>query len=92
MTQQDLSAIGAARQRIERAQQDRHRAEAQREQAEQTRDAALRAIAGEFPGITSPEAAQRYLADLDAAVAAEVSRVEAALAAAGGLADGTGNL
>jgi hypothetical protein len=76
--------VAALQQRVKHHQRAQLEAEAQRNQAQGQLQAAQAALAAEFPGITTHADGQALLAQLDAAVAAEVSKVTTALEAAGG--------
>lgn len=76
--------VTEAKQRVERARRQKALTEHSRGMAQTALQQAQQALSAEFPGITTPEAAQALLGQLESEAAAEVSRVEAALAAAGG--------
>lgn len=76
--------VAAIQQRMERARAGQAQAEVQHQAAQDRLKAAREALAAEFPGITTGEEARKQLDALEAAASTEVSKVEAALAAAGG--------
>jgi hypothetical protein len=93
MTANELDQkLAALRAGIERARRDQAQAEARRQQAQGALSQVQQAMAGEFPELAEhdPEggvvAPQDLLARLTEEAAAEVSRVEAALAVAEGTA------
>lgn len=81
----DLAAQAQAlKTRAETAQRTQLAAQAQHQVALDSLQAARAALVAEFPEVTSLESAKALLAQLEAAAAAELSSVQAALAQAGG--------
>jgi hypothetical protein len=79
--QPDLQVqVQAVEARIQAARVREAQAEGRRLQAQEQAEAARAALASEFPDFTSPADAQAYLSRLEAAVAAEVAKVERELA------------
>lgn len=76
--------VAQAKQRVEIARRQKAQTEHSRGVAQAALRQAQEQLAAEFPGITTPGAAQALREQLEAEAAAEVARVEAALAAAGG--------
>jgi hypothetical protein len=76
--------VTQAKQRVEAARRQKALTEHSLSMAQAALRQAQEQLAAEFPGITTPEAAQGLRGQLESEAAAEVSRVEAALAAAGG--------
>jgi hypothetical protein len=77
---EDVTAkVASLRARVEQAARARTGAEYARQQAEQAVQTAAAALRQEF-GVETPEQAQDQLADIDRQIAAEVQKIEQALA------------